>query len=722
MRFALLLALLPLAAPASPARLAARAPLPAYDAQVINPGLTGGLRAGDSDVLIVWGTDGTVLRSDDGRRWMHAQTPVAHDLADAATDGIGKVMIAVGAGGTIIRSQDGGRQWVLAQAAPCECDLQSVVHHAARDTWIAAGTHGRILRSLDSGRTWQSVATQLQLTFNALFVDERTQRVLIGGEDGVVGVSSDAGASWQLTWIAMPPPLTPVTGFHRYGDLLLATSALGRFLQSHDDARSWDLLQSQTRAFFTAATHDPAHDAIVMVGHDGTVLRSTDRGASWQAGVLQLDATPRYLSAVHYEPRSRSLLAVGHGGTMARSTDGGASWTRSSRDIAADIEGVLATNGGELVTFGNGGLIATSTRPSLPRRRESTQMDSRLRGNDVEATIVRESLDLYLREVASTPRGDAFVATGQLGDIVHSADGVNWRRMAMTYPDATTPPDLRALIRTKHGLIAAGPPGAVLRSDASGERWTLAQWTRLEAGQAFPALIFDRRRHTLVALEAHGTMRVSHDAGTQWLQVDAGLDGEFWQGDALESRGVMLIAGKAGATARSLDGGRHWSAVEAGTDQDLFGVFADDATATFFLMGGNGTLRRSTDGGVTWVSIDAGTTKPLRRMLRDPRSGALICFGGQGVLLRSTDSGRTWQAVNSGVDVELRKGLFDARTSSLLIAGRAGVVLRSTDGGRHWDRLPTHTTRNFTSIAVNDAGEVIAVGERIVRLTPREQP
>lgn len=710
MKLALLFALLPLATPAAPTRTAVPASLPAYDAQVINPGLAGGMRAGTSTALILWGTDGTVFRSDDGRRWTHAQTPVAHDLAAAASDADGRVMVAVGAGGTIIRSQDGGRRWDLAPTQPCECDLSAVVYHAPRSTWIAAGSKGRILRSTDSGRSWQPIATQLTLTFEALFVDTRTGRVLIGGEDGVVGVSTDAGASWQLTWIAMPEPLTPVTGFHRHGDLLLATSALGRFLQSRDDAQGWDLLQSQTRAFFTDVAHDPSHDTLVMIGHDGTVLRSTDRGVSWQAGVLQPDSVPKYLSAVRYDPHSRSLLAVGHGGTIARSVDGGANWTRASRDIAADIEGMVATRDGDLVMFGNGGLIATSARKTRPY------------GNDRHWTTVRENLDLYLRDVAAAPDGDAFVATGQLGDLVRSADGVNWRRLAMTYPEATTPPDLRALIRTKHGLIAAGPPGAVLRSDASGERWTVAQWTSLEAGHAFPALLFDHRRDALVALEAHGAMRVSHDAGGQWRQIDAGLEGEFWQGDTLEDTGVMLVAGRAGAAARSTDAGARWSAIDAGTDQDLFGVFADDATATFFLTGANGTLRRSTDGGLTWSSVVSGTTQPLRRMLRDPRSGALICFGGGGALLRSGDAGGTWQPANSGVDVELRKGLFDPRTGSLLIAGRTGVVLRSTDGGRRWDRLPTHTHRNLTSIAVNDAGELVAVGERIVRLTPREQP
>ena len=108
-------------------------------------------------------------------------------------------------------------------------------------------------------------------------------------------------------------------------------------------------------------------------------------------------------------------------------------------------------------------------------------------------------------------------------------------------------------------------------------------------------------------------------------------------------------------------------------------------------------------------------------MLRDPRSGALICFGGGGAIVHSVD-GQRWQRVSSGVSVELRKGLIEPRTGNLLIAGREGVILRSTDSGLTWTPLNTHTTRNFTSIAANRAGDLVAVGERIVRLMPRSQP
>ncbi len=46
----------------------------------------------------------------------------------------------------------------------------------------------------------------------------------------------------------------------------------------------------------------------------------------------------------------------------------------------------------------------------------------------------------------------------------------------VTYPNPNTPPDLRGLIVAPSGnaLIAAGPPGAILRSNADGSAWERA--------------------------------------------------------------------------------------------------------------------------------------------------------------------------------------------------------------------------------------------------------
>jgi photosystem II stability/assembly factor-like uncharacterized protein len=97
----------------------------------------------------------------------------------------------------------------------------------------------------------------------------------------------------------------------------------------------------------------------------------------------------------------------------------------------------------------------------------------------------------------------------------------------------------------------------------------------------------------------------------------------------------------------------------------------------------------------------------------------LIAFGEQGTIIRSADDGEHWQAVPTDTDAELRKALV-GRGGVLLLVGQRGVILRSLDAGQSWQRIPTHTRRNFRSAVLDPrSGEIIAVGERIVRLIPQ---
>ncbi|HEY5807322.1 MAG TPA: YCF48-related protein, partial [Povalibacter sp.] len=384
---------------------------------------------------------------------------------------------------------------------------------------------------------------------------------------------------------------------------------------------------------------------------------------------------------------------------------GGARGERVSQ-LSGNLEGLVQTASDSLVTFGNGGLILTSADAGAHWR------------------TAKNGLDLYLRDVATLPQADAVVATGQLGDIIRSGDGIDWQPAAIEYPDERTPPDLRAMTHSISGdaMIVAGPPGAILRSSATGDHWSLLRWSPLEAGRAYPWILTDRSRNVLVTVDAHGAMQVSDDDGVEWREIDSQTTGEFWHGAVLERAGVMIIAGKSGTVARSEDSGARWSQVAAGTDADLFGSYADETSGSFFLLGQNGVLLRSVDSGRTWQSIQSGTQNPLRRMVRDSRSGALIAFGGQGAIVRSEDDGAHWQSVDSGVDAELRKAIVEPGSGSIVIAGRSGVILRSADGGKSWERLPAHTTRNLTSITARSNGDLIAVGERIVHLRRQTTP
>jgi photosystem II stability/assembly factor-like uncharacterized protein len=689
----------------SPCPAATRPSAPVYQPQVINPEINGGLLVNASRVLLVWGSDGTILRSEDGERWSHAVTAGSADLARVSANVSGSVLVAVGAQGTILRSTDAGKTWAAARNSTNDTDLRAVVNQPGSRIWIAAGSNGRILRSRDDGGTWSLVDSQLKIGFQALFFDQVSHAILIGGDEGLVGFSKDAGVSWQITAIAMPDPATPITAFHRFGKLLIATSALGRFLTSEDDARSWDLMQASTKAFFTDCAFDPLRGAIVMTGHNGDVLRSMDGGRTWEGSEISIDGQKNYLSAIRFDANSSSLIAVGQGGTIARSTDGGARWSKASDELTGDVRGVIDDiPRGRLFAFGTGGMILVS------------------KDSGVHWNAARSLMDVSLREIAASAKGGALIATGRLGAVIRSTDGgATWKLQSVPYPNPNTPPDLRGLVLSPSGesLIAVGPPAAILRSNADGSAWDVRHSTPIEAERAFPWVLVDQRRKIVVAIEARGEMRVSHDDGINWqpsvIETPPGA-WPFWQGAVLEREGVILVAGQGGKAVRSLDA-HAWQAVATGTDKDLFGSFADEAGSILFLMGAEGALLRSADLGVTWQTMISGTTNELRRMMRDPRSGALLCFGTHGTILRSQDRGLTWQVVPSITDGALRKGMLEPRTGNLLLVGSQGAILRSRDGGRSWEALPSHTARHFNSMWVDErSGDIVLVGERIVRL------
>jgi photosystem II stability/assembly factor-like uncharacterized protein len=672
-----------------------------YKAEVVNPDFSGGMLLPDGKTLLVWGTDGSLLRSEDGARWSIVETTNPADLASAAVDSTGKVLIAVGKQGTILRSVDGGRSFRAATNDTTDTDLRSVAWHAASSAWIAAGTGGRILRSRDDGKTWSVVPSSAAVDFHALFVDPKTRDVLIGGDLGTVGVSSDGGASFHVTTLAMPDPASPVTKFFRHGELLLGTSSLGRLITSNDDAKNWQLKQTATAAVFIDSAADPAHHSIVVTGHDGTLLRSVDGGATWVGLQVTTNGRAHYMSAVNFDAARGFLIAVGHNGSIARSDNGGAGWISWSIGTL-ELRGVIAdAKGAPLVAYGPGGLL----------------MNSEDGGGNWRAA--KPALEVSLRDVAHAPQGRALIASGKLGAVVRSTDGgASWSSVEPVWPNPNTPPELRMLVETpaRDALLGVGPPGTIVRSNADGSVWSVKHFTPIESERAFTWALVEPKRATLTAIEARGQMQLSSDSGITWRAVDAptnNADWVFWQGALLDS-GTLIVAGKSGTAIRSTDGGATWTAMLTGTDKDLFGSFADRDLS--FLVGQDGTLLRSADDGATWSAVNSTSDKELRRMLRDPASDRLVCFGAHGAMVRSDDRGLTWQAVKTDTDGALRKGIVDPKSGEMFIAGSRGAILRSRDGGLSWDLLPSHTKRHFQSLAIDDNGDLVVVGERIVRL------
>jgi len=192
----------------------------------------------------------------------------------------------------------------------------------------AVGDAGTILRSTNRGATW---ASQSSGTTNPLlavsFVDANTGSTV--GYSGTILRTTDGGA----TWIAQDSGVF----VHLFGVSFIdasngmAVGDIGTILHTTNGGATWSLQASgTTRHLQTVSLLDTTR--AIAVGDFGTILRTTDAGETWEP---QFSGTTSHLFGLS-SADSNSLVAVGcattldedcqHLGTILRSSDGGATW------------------------------------------------------------------------------------------------------------------------------------------------------------------------------------------------------------------------------------------------------------------------------------------------------------------------------------------------------------------------------------------------------------
>lgn len=220
---------------------------------------------------------------------------------------------------------------------------------------VAVGDRGYIVASDDKGATWKRAKAPSAPLLTAIhFLDEK--RGWVVGHDSVILATADGGDSWSKQFSA-PAEQKPLLGVlfldARRG---YAVGAYGAFYETADGGAKWSVRKVLEDDKHLNAIVDAGKGTLLIFGEAGTILRSTDAGATWQpvpapykgsffGGVVAVDG---------------AVVAFGLRGRIFRSIDAGRTWTQVPNAAEYTLMNGTRWPDGSLLLTGAAGMVLAS--------------------------------------------------------------------------------------------------------------------------------------------------------------------------------------------------------------------------------------------------------------------------------------------------------------------------------------------------------------------------
>jgi photosystem II stability/assembly factor-like uncharacterized protein len=423
------------------------------------------------------------------------------------------------------------------------------------------------------------------------------------------------------------------------------------------------------------------------VGEFGTLLKTTDGGATWQglpAGTFSNLTELQVLDA--------NTLVAGGGCVARRSTDGGQTFTRIGfTNVESDCP---ADSNLAALSFldPNLGYIFESAGQVFQTRDGGTRFAAKIAVPGTR-TVGAGAIPTDAQFLSEST---GFVSTSD-GHIFQTTDSANsWKPVndtgravrAMTFVSATVG-------------YAVGDSNLFLKTSDGGATW-VAKDIGAPGGQNLTAIRCADDKVCVVTTQGGAVIGVTTDGGTTWSWPTPSTDPLFAASFASATR--LVAAGQQGSTAYSDDAGKNFTPVGGRLVGAFTRVRAGQVAGSAFAPGPDGTLGRTVDGGLTWARGNVATSQDVLDV-SFPTVNDGYALDVAGGVFNTNDGGQTWATLNTGSTARAR-AVYAPSASVVMVIGPTGVR-RSTDSGGSFAAVKGDAVSRTVLEGVDRAGSAI---------------
>lgn len=554
------------------------------------------------NLFVAVGSDGEVIYSEDGKNWTQGTNAVEKTLYSVACSS--SRFVAVGEEGTILVSSDG--MTFTAITSPVSSNLYSVIYTGT--IFIAVGAGGTIITSED-GLTWTLQTSGVTYTLNDVAYDNNTGVFIAVGLEGTILKSLDGEETWTQYPVLAYATLNGVT-YNSYTGTFFIVGDNGLLIVGNDD---FAIVETQETADFSTA-HFANELGLTFIAGEGILLRC----ASEEQIEKCISIKDSQLHDILYLENEGLYIASGTNGNIAISRDG-ENWESISIHINVNMFSIAKNNDGVIIGVGTGGTVVRSydginwvvVLDGVEPYKYCLLIDenSYLLIDDEDSRLIIATSEGAgsLFGIVYNSSINKFVAVGDRGRIVTSADGSIWEEQA-----SGTTEILRSITEYNGLMIAVGD---------------------------------------------NGTIMSSRD-GIYWQQLNSNVSVDLYGISTSPTKTRFVAVGDNGTVITSQDGVK-WRTFRAGTSARLNSVCYSGVYSQFLAVGNNGTIASSVDG-TAWKSHTSGTNQNYEAVMYSELLGKYIAVGSRGTVMSSyisdTENLISMLSPNSDINFNLAVG------------------------------------------------------------------